>query len=72
MNSILKNVQSPKFLSSNNYEILVEAENEEDTRSVRDKGVSSLKEMAKIKLHRESKFQRDLKANQAINKIGME
>jgi|TARA_B110000285_G_C14882169_1_gene494440 hypothetical protein len=54
VNSILKNINSPKFLQSNNYEILVEAENEEDTRSV--KGVSSLKDMASIKLHRESKF----------------
>jgi hypothetical protein len=56
VNSILKNVNSPKFLQSNNYEILVEAENEEDTRSVKDKGGSSLKDMAAIKLHRESKF----------------
>lgn len=56
-------------MQGNNYEVLVEAENEEDTRSVKDKGVASLKDMASIKLHREPKFQRDLKANQAMNKI---
>ena len=50
-------------MQGNNYEVLVEAENEEDTRSVKDKGVASLKDMASIKLHREPKFQRDLKAN---------
>ena len=34
--------------------------------------MTTLKDMATVKLHRESKFQRDLKANQAMNKIEMQ
>lgn len=53
---------SKSRLLSNNIGVLVEAENEEDTRSGKDKN-TTMKSMASKKLQRESKFERDMKAS---------